>query len=308
MKAILSLFFLLILFVSVGQIRPHISQWANHQMAINPAHGGIKKCIDVRGTVRGQWIGVEGAPETGNITISAPLRMKRVKYLQARHGISGNILYDQIGPFSEINAQLGYAAHFNFTKDNRLSLGISSGVRQLNFDLAIARPLTPDPVINGSASQLFPTATFGAWFNGKNYYCGFVLNNLIKAKWDLIGKNAQSRVQATITGGYRLRMNENLSLLPGLYASYVKGAPIDFQLQAILDIQGKFNTGLGYRNTDALIFFLGTNLGKKMKMMYSFDLGLSKLRTNSFQTHELTFVFSPCGGYETQLQGAALFE
>jgi type IX secretion system PorP/SprF family membrane protein len=133
MRAILTFLFLNLVFVTFGQIRPHMSQWASHQMAINPAHAGIKKCIDVRGTVRGQWIGVEGAPETGNLTISAPLRMKRVKYLQARHGISGNILYDQIGPFSEFNAQLGYAAHFNFTKDNRASVNTRSRYQWFGF-------------------------------------------------------------------------------------------------------------------------------------------------------------------------------
>lgn len=308
MKHLLFIIFILISSSVICQQRPHFSQWASHQMAINPAHSGIKKCIDVRGTTRGQWIGVEGSPISGVLTISAPLKMKRVKYLQARHGISGNVLYDKIGPFSEYKIQLGYAGHFNFTKDDRLSLGVSSGIQQLNFDLALARPLDPDPVINGSASQIFPTATFGAWFNGKNYYGGLVFYDLIKNKWNTIGKNAESRVQSVLTGGYRFRINENLNLLPGLYVSYVKSAPIDFQVQTIMDIQSKFNIGLGYRNTDALILFLGTSLGSKMKMMYSFDFVLSKLGPSSFYSHELTFVFSPCRGFTSQNEGSPLFD
>ena len=84
-----------------------------------------------------------------------------------------------------------------------------------------------------------------------------------KNNWNTIGKNAESRVQSVLTGGYRFRINDNLNLLPGIYASNVKSAPIDFQFQAIIDIQSKFNIGLGYRNTDALILFLGTSLGQK---------------------------------------------
>lgn len=308
MKKILPFVFCCFQLSVFSQQRNHLSQWATHQMAINPAHAGIKKCIDVRGTTRGQWIGVEGAPITGNLTISAPLQMKRVKYLQARHGISGNILYDKIGPFSEYKIQLGYAGHFNFTKDDRLSLGISSGFRQLNFDLSKARPLDPDPVINGSASQLFPTATFGAWFNGKNYFGGLVIYDLIKNNWNQIGNTAKTRMQTVITGGYRLRINQDLTVLPAIYGAYVKNAPIDFQVQAILDIKTKLNIGLGYRNTDALILFIGTNLGDKMKMMYSFDFVLSKLRANSYHSHELTVVFSPCRSYSTQTEGTPLFD
>ena len=57
-----------------------------------------------------------------------------------------------------------------------------------------------------------------------------------------------------------------------------------------------------------MILFLGTSLGQKMKMMYSFDFVLSKLGPSSFYSHELTFVFSPCRGFTAQNEGSPLFE
>lgn len=308
MRNIICIALLTLSFSGFSQQLSHISQWANHQYAINPAHTGIKTCLEVQSTVRGQWIKMEGAPVTGMLTVSAPLKAKRKKLLSGRHGIGGMVNYDQIGPFQQFNVQLSYAGHFNFTIDNRLSLGLAAGMSQLSFDLNKARPLTPDPVINGSATELLPTATFGAWWNGKNYYAGLSLYNLIPMNWKKIGTNAQSNIHGMINGGFRKAINPNWTFLPGIYLGFTKGAPVDLQLQIMMDYQRKFNVGLGYRNTDAVIAFLGFHLGDRWRMMYSFDFITSKLRTNTLHSHEITLSFSPCRIPSSDQQLCPLFQ
>lgn len=295
-------------FLGWSQQLAHISQWSNHQYAINPAHTGIKSCLEVQSTIRGQWIKMEGAPVTGFLTVSAPLKAKRKKVLSGRHGMGGMVNYDQIGPFQQFNFQLSYAGHFNFTIDNRLSLGLAAGMSQLSFDLNKAKPLTPDPVINGSATELLPNATFGAWWNGKNYYAGLSLYNLIPMKWKNIGNNAQTSIHGMINGGFRKAINPEFTFLPGFYLGFSKSAPVDLQLQVMFDYQRKFSFGLGYRNTDAVIAFLGTRLGDRWRMMYSFDFVTSKLRTNTFHSHEITLSFSPCRMPSSDQQLCPLFE
>ena len=297
-----------LVFLGWCQQLPHISQWSNHQYAINPAHTGIKSCLEVQSTIRGQWIKMEGAPVTGFLTVSAPLKAKRKKVLSGRHGMGGMVNYDQIGPFQQFNFQLSYAGHFNFTIDNRLSLGLAAGMSQLSFDLNKAKPLTPDPVINGSATELLPNATFGAWWNGKNYYAGLSLYNLIPMKWKNIGNNAQTSIHGMINGGFRKAINPEFTFLPGFYLGFSKSAPVDLQLQVMFDYQRKFSFGLGYRNTDAVIAFLGTRLGDRWRMMYSFDFVTSKLRTNTFHSHEITLSFSPCRMPSSDQQLCPLFE
>lgn len=295
-------------FLGWSQQLAHISQWSNHQYAINPAHTGIKSCLEVQSTIRGQWIKMEGAPVTGFLTVSAPLKAKRKKVLSGRHGMGGMVNYDQIGPFQHFNFQLSYAGHFNFTIDNRLSLGLAAGMSQLSFDLNKSKPLTPDPVINGSATELLPNATFGAWWNGKNYYAGLSLYNLIPMKWKNIGNNAQTSIHGMINGGFRKAINPEFTFLPGFYLGFSKSAPVDLQLQVMFDYQRKFSFGLGYRNTDAVIAFLGTRLGDRWRMMYSFDFVTSKLRTNTFHSHEITLSFSPCRMPSSDQQLCPLFE
>lgn len=296
MKLRLLILFALGAFLTRAQQLPHMSQWSSHQFAINPAHAGIKTCLEVQGTVRGQWIGMNGAPATGWLSMSAPLKAKRKNYLSARHGMGAIVNYDQLGAFRQINVSLAYAGHFNFSLDNRLSLGLAFGATQLSFDLEEAKPLTPDPRINGSAVELQPTATFGAWWNGKNYYAGLSLYQLIPQKWKEIGSDAGSTVHGMINGGFRYPLNKEWTFLPAFYAGFTKAAPIDLQLQAMCDYRSRFTTGLGFRNKDALIAFFGYRFEERWRILYSYDFVISKLRPGTYHSHELTIAFSPCKG------------
>jgi type IX secretion system PorP/SprF family membrane protein len=308
MKKLFAVIALFICLCARAQQIPHLSQWSSHQFAINPAHTGIKQCLEAQSTLRGQWINADGAPVTGWVTVSAPLNARRRKLLSARHGLGGSVVYDQIGPFRQLTASLSYAGHFNFSIDNRLSLGLSFGATQLAFDLDAARPLTPDPKINGSGVELQPAATFGAWWNGRNYYAGLALYQLVPQKWKEIGVESGSSVHGMVNGGFRLPLSESWTLLPALYAGFAPAAPIDLQLQAMIDYRGRFSTGLGFRNTDAAILFVGYRFEERWKVMYSFDYVLSPMRAGTFHTHEITIGFSPCKALTSDQQLCPLFE
>ncbi|MES2556237.1 MAG: PorP/SprF family type IX secretion system membrane protein [Bacteroidota bacterium] len=308
MKQLLILLSVFIGFGSYAQQIPHMSQWSNHQFAVNPAHAGIKTCLEVQSTLRGQWINMEGAPISGWATISAPLQAKRKRYLSGRHGLGGIVNYDQLGAFKQISLQIAYAGHFNFTKEDRLSLGLAFGATQLAFDIEKAKPLFADPRINGSAVELKPTATFGAWWNGENYYAGLSLYQLIPQKWQNIGSDAKFSMHAMINGGYRMPLNQEWTLLPAAYIGFAKAAPMDFQLQALVDYRSRLITGLGFRNTDAVIGFLGFRFEERWRIMYSYDFILSPLRSGTFHSHELTISFSPCKALSSDQQLCPLFE
>ncbi len=307
MKYFLSVFIFCSVAIHAQQL-PHMSQWANHQFAINPAHTGIKTCLEAQGTFRGQWIKLDGAPLTGWVGVSAPLKAKRTKFLSARHGLGALAIVDKIGPFQQFSAQVSYAGHFNFSQTTRLSLGLSAGFTQLSFDKEAAKPLTSDPAINGSASQLFPTTTFGAWWNGKNYFAGLALYNLIPQKRNEIGSDGKSRIHGMVNAGFRWTFNPELAVVPGIYVGFTAAATPDIQLQAIADYRRKFLFGAGIRNTDAVIAFLGLRFDEKWRVMYSYDFILSSLRPNTFHSHELTLSFSPCRIPTSDQQLCPLFE
>jgi type IX secretion system PorP/SprF family membrane protein len=278
-----------------------------HQFASNPAHAGIKSCVDVHTLFRAQWLGFDGAPRSGFLTLSAPIKSKRTKYLSARQGIGLKFETDRIGQFNTNRLNIAYAGHFNFSRDNRLSLGLYGGIVQTGYDHSTSVTLQPDPTVLQEASFVSPDASFGAWWNGKNYYFGLVLQNLFRPKWDL-GLDSRYRFHTQINGAYRMGLNERVSLTPAFLIKIPPHGPLAMDLQLMADFSNKLNIGLGYRNADALLLFAGLKINQRFSIQYSFDLTLSALRNVSSNTHELSLSFSACKPQNTNQSRCPLFE
>src|ERR1700743_3642876 len=71
------LFYLVILIAIVNtalaQQKPQYTQYVFNNILINPAVTGIENYTDVKAGYRAQWTGLQGAPVTSYLTLSAPL-------------------------------------------------------------------------------------------------------------------------------------------------------------------------------------------------------------------------------------------
>ena len=304
---------IIVWFVLIGhsfysQQIPQFTQWSSHQLALNPAHAGIKTCIDIHSLYRIQWVGFQGAPRSGFFTLSAPIKTKRKNYLSARQGLGLKFETDQIGQFNTNRINVAYAAHFNFTRDTRLSLGLYGGIIQMGFDPSNSVTIEPDPTVIKEASFIAPDASFGAWWNGEDYYFGLVLQNLFRYKWTDLGTDSRYRFHSLLNAGYRFKMNDRITLMPAAILKIPPRGPLAIDLQAILDFGNKFNLGLGYRNTDALLFFAGFKINQRFSAQYSFDFTLSALQNGGSNTHELSISFSACKPQNNNTSRCPLFE
>lgn len=293
---------------SIAQQIPQYTQWSSHQFALNPAHAGIKTCIDIHTLFRTQWLGFEGAPKSGFLTLSAPIKTKRKQYLSARQGIGLRFETDQIGQFNTNRLNVAYAGHFNFTRDTRLSLGLYGGIIQMGYDPSSSVSISPDPAVLQEASFISPDASFGAWWNGENYYFGLVVQNLIRYKWVDLGTDSRYRLHTIFNAGYRLGINDRISITPAALVKIPPRGPLAMDIQILADFSNKFNFGLGYRNTDALLFFAGFKINQRFSIQYSFDYTLSAIRTASSNTHEISLSFSACKPQNTSTSRCPLFE
>jgi type IX secretion system PorP/SprF family membrane protein len=284
------------------------SQWAFHQFTLNPAHAGIKPCLDMHSIYRSQWVGFEGAPKSGVFTVSAPLRAKRKQFLSARHGAGMRFENDRIGQFGTNRLNFAYAGHFNFSVDSRLSLGLYGGVVQMSFNPIGAITNQPDPQIFREANFIVPDASFGAWWNGKDYYTGLIVQNMIPYRWNGLGTNSYFRRHLMVNGGCRLRINDAISVLPSVLIKIPPQAPWSLDLQTNVNIRNTFDIGMGYRNTDAVIFIAGYKVNQKLSIIYSFDLTTSALKNYSSNTHELSLSFNTCRQEKTTTVSCPLFE
>ncbi len=286
---------------------PQYTQWSAHQLVLNPAHAGIKECVDVHTLYRLQWVGFKDGPRSGFATITLPIFTKRKKYLSARHGFGVRLESDRIAQFSTTRLNAAYAAHFNFTRDTRLSLGIYGGVLQMGYDPSKATTLLPDPAITREVSLVAPDASFGAWWNGTNYYVGLAIQNLIPLKWNPLGISSRYRIHTSFNSGFRFAVNEHFTLLPGIIVRIPPKGPLSADLQVMADINNSLNFGCGYRNGDALLVFAGFKINQQFSIQYAFDLTLSALAGATKNTHEISLTFTTCKGDKTGTTKCALF-
>ncbi|MCE2681433.1 MAG: PorP/SprF family type IX secretion system membrane protein [Flavobacteriia bacterium] len=312
MKGLIHITLVAFLLLSSGKIFAQqiaqYSQWSSHQFALNPAHAGIKSCIDVHTLYRTQWVGFGGAPRSGMFTLSAPLNAKRKQYFSARQGIGMRFESDRIGQFNTNRLNAAYAAHFNFTRDTRLSLGLYGGVIQLGYDPSSSTTIDPDPTVLKEASFVVPDASFGAWWNGQNYYAGLVLDHLIASRWKNIGTSSKFHFHALLNAGYRFQFTDKFTLIPAVLIKIPSRGPVALDLQMMADLNNQFNFGLGFRNQDCLVFFAGFKINQRLSIQYSFDATVSALRKASSNTHEISLSYNSCRKERSSTSACPLFE
>jgi len=306
-----SVVFFVFIFCGIFTVRSQqiaqYSQWFWNQLAINPAHAGIKTCTEIKTIYRAQWLGLEGAPNSGAFTFSAPLYTKRKKYLSARQGLGVKFDRDQLGPFTANRFNVSYAGHFNFSRDNRLSIGLSAGIKQFNYDKGKATTLVSDPLINSSNSFIAPDATVGFWWNGENYYIGLAESELTRSVWQGISSDSRFKFHTMINGGYRWYIQEGITLLPSAMLRIPPKGPASLDLNVLVDLKNQFGVGLGYRNSDAVMLFLNFKFKEQFSIGYSFDYVTSILGRNQYFSHEISLSFSSCKSVGTSATSCPLF-
>lgn len=308
MKKIVFLFLGLWIFQSAyGQQIPQYTQWYWNQFELNPAHAGIKNCFEMRAQYRLQYLGVDGWPRHGNFTLTMPIKQKRIDFLTPRHGIGLKILTEKTGIFLVNRLNLSYAAHINFNQDNRLSIGIDAGVKQLSVDMAKVSTEEFDPTLHQYVSNWTPDANIGFWWNAKNYYVGLVFKELIGMKWRKIGLQSKYQLHTFVNAGYRITNKKGFSFMPSALIKLPIQGKLSADLVLIFDHNNQFSYSVGYRANEAVMFGINFKIKEMVAIGYSFDYNFKPLGGGLNSSHEISIAFSGCRSYVKTRTGCDLF-
>lgn len=284
-----------------AQQTEHFTQYEFNQFAFNPAVAGTKSCIDIRSGYRFQWVGIEGAPETGFVNAHAPLRFgkKGRNAFGPRHGIGGQIKRDAFGPFSFLQAEVVYALHLPLNRNWTMSLGTSLGIKQGTFKSSGLTTELYDPTIPNTSQNflVFPDGKLGVWVADKRTYFGLSIHNLYGQSMTNVGTGNDFQRHFYFTAGRSFRLKSSWSIIPSVLFLMTPNTPVDFHLSAIVDMDNKFAFGLGIRRTDAITAQFRVKLFNFISVGYSFDFVISKLAGNMWYTHEITGGFNSCSNY-----------
>lgn len=319
MKKTLHCLFLCFAIVQLAsaQQRPQYTQYVFNNLLLNPAVSGIENYTDVRAGYRSQWTGLQGAPVTSYLTITAPLgdnflqgdasgfpggggqdpysRSYTQTYMAAEphHGIGATILTDQAGPITQTDVNLTYAYHLGITDRINLAAGVGAGFNHisLNTSLITLADANDKAITNGNNSQWKPDVNVGVWMYSANYYVGASIQQLLPTNLYFSTNNNynQSKTvpQYFLTGGVKLFLTDDLTLLPSVLFKVIQPTPVTFDINTKLSFQDKFWIGGSYRKGDSFGVLAGVNISSFINVGYSYDITTSALNTVSNGTHEL---------------------
>lgn len=284
-----------------AQQEHQFTQWMYNKLAYNPAYAGSSFSPCISGLYRNQWIGLEGSPETQLLSFDMPLENDRV-------GIGANLYRNAVGITEVITLDGAYAYRIPLGR-GFLGLGVQASIRYFSQDFSDSRvvstlPIGPDGAIpQGELNKYVPDFGAGFYYNTQNFYIGGSVNRIINNNIDLndndleIGREVQ---HVYLMAGYKVRLNENLDLLPQFLLKFAENSPLDLDLNANLLIQDKFTAGLSYRlggsNNDSIgesiDLLFGAQFTDNVFAGISWDFTLSEL--NDFNNGTLEIALRYC--------------
>ncbi len=285
-------------FVLQAQQRAQYTQYIMNNYVLNPAAGGINNYWDLKVGLRGQWMGVSGSPKTMFVSIHGPIGFpdKRVRnsHLKAHHGIGGYIFRDVTGPLSMTGAYVSYSYHIKLSRKLTASAGAFLGLLQNQLDnsklVFVQNPDDPSVPSDGKTNNILPDGTIGAWLHSDRVFVGLSVNQIFGSKTRLTNyTNSEGKLvyHYFLTGGYKIKMNSALDLIPSAMIKYVHNAPFQIDLNARLKYKNIIWGGVSYRKEDALAILVGFMFNNKFDIGYSYDLTTSRLRASSWGSHEI---------------------
>lgn len=265
-----------------------------NSFAINPANAGLKECLDARLGYRVQWVGFEDNPKT--VFASAHQRIKAISRPNGIiHGAGLSIEADNTGPTARTFVYGSYAVHLKMTRAVRLSLGVHIGFLQYRLDATKIITKIPDPVIEGSTSEIiFPDITPGVWLYSKDWFIGLSARHAANNPIENIGIDSQIKPHFSLMAGKILGNREGITFIPAGLLKFTGNSKPALDVNFWVDFENKLALGLAFRNDDAVAGMLKFNFLRYFTLAYAYDFTFSKIRYGSSNTHEITIGISAC--------------
>jgi type IX secretion system PorP/SprF family membrane protein len=132
-KLLLLSFAILLSLASFGQSRKYMSQFSHLQGYFNPALTAYEGSM-VKGLVRNQWAGWEGAPKSYFVSAELDLANLGGNSDAGKNAIGVNLLNDEYGAFTESELILSYATRIQVSEKAGLRMGAGLNINSIRLD------------------------------------------------------------------------------------------------------------------------------------------------------------------------------
>ena len=273
-------------FIYAQQV-PLSSQYMMNRLIINPAYAGELGFYSASLSYRKQWIGLEGAPNTQNISIHGPA-------LKSKLGFGLMFFRDVIGVSKENNLSLSFAYKIKSRNKSSLSFGISgSSVFTTNQWSQITTTDANDIEFSANSLQyVFPDFSAGVYYSAKKYFVGFSVPMFLTHQLDGSSnnysiKNDFKEYNYLLEGGVNIVLDNKILVKPSIMSKYLPNSTFQMDLNCIVDIDNMIALGMSYRTSDAIVGMVQFHATEQLIVGYSYDHTISKLQQYNNGSHEL---------------------
>jgi len=289
------------LFTSVkAQQDPAYSMYMFNGLFINPAYAGSQEVISLMGIYRHQWVGIEGAPRTANISVHSPLR-------RDQYGLGLVISDDKLGLSNSLNFTPSFSYRLRI-KQSRLCFGVQASFayyNETNSSAQLANVNIADQAFQTNNHLFVPNFGFGIYAYGKRYFVGISAPHLLPSSLGnkvgvITGKDAVAKMYNAyvFTAGYVFGKDPAIvKFRPTILVKWQQGVyknipQIDIS-PALLFVD-RLWVGVTYRTGgdfayygQAIIGFIQFKVTPQLQVGYAYDGEISGLNHYTSGTHEI---------------------
>ena len=292
-KSIITTAVILVALTSFAQQLPFSSQYYTNMFVTNPAFTGTKENTNIFLTHRSQWSGMAGAPQTSYLTLDGPIEAKNI-------GLGLNLFSDATDITSRVGAFANYSYKLKINDDNNLFIGLAVGVlnNKIDFSKAVVRDANDPYLFTEAQSKTVFSADFGLGYTWKKLDVGFCIPQLLgtKVKYRMadndnsyytLSRHYQGSIKYTID----VVKDKDITFYPLIMLRGAKGAPFQYEVNAVLDWKKYGWFGVTYHSNDAVAASIGLRY-KNLSVGFAYDFGISKVKSYLGSTSEFLLSYT----------------
>lgn len=259
-----------------------ITQYMFNGLILNPAYAGSHESWSFTLMSRHQWAGIEGAPTTQSLAAHGP-----INNISSSMGLL--LVNDQYGAIKLNNVYASYAYRVSFSKDRHLSLGLQGGFSSFEVDLSRSHLIDHDDpaIFVDNTRSFFPNAGTGIYYSDPRLFVGFsvpfILNNRLNQSAQDLSRNSRHYY---FNIGSTHKLNHSIKFKPSFLLRYVRGVPVDIDVNSSFVFNDVVWLGVTYRLGDSFDFIMEIQFTDNLRFGYSFDLTTSELSAVTSGSHE----------------------
>lgn len=286
MKNILYIVFLVVIGVQAQQ-DPQYTQYMYNMNVINPAYAGSSESVSIGALYRSQWVGLEGSPSTGTLSIHSPVGN--------RVGLGLSLINDEVGPVRETNAYVDFSYTLPVGSITKLAFGLKAGATFHDIGLTSIETIdADDPFFSQDVNET--TANVGAGmylYQPNRWYLSASMPNILNGTHlDSDGRKIGSETEHLFAAaGYVFDLSENFKLKPHALMKFAFDAPVSYDVNLNLFMYDIVEIGGGYRLDDSFSGMVNFMVSPSMRIGYAYDAIQSELNVVTDASHEIFINF-----------------